>query len=50
MTDYKNLENNELPMTVLDVLAAAGVGLVLVACMYLEPLFDAFSNLIRSFT
>ena len=46
MKDYKHLENNETTITVMDVLASAGIGLVLVVCIYLEPLFNAFNNLI----
>ena len=47
MKDYKHLENNETQITIMDVLASAGIGLVLIVCIYLEPLFNAFNNLIR---
>ena len=46
MKDYKHLENNETQITVMDVLSSAGIGLVLIVCIYLEPLLNAFNNLI----
>ena len=50
MTDYKESKINEEHMTVIDILATAGVGLTFIALIYLEPLFDAFTYLIRSIT
>ena len=49
MIDYKNSDNKDEPIKIIDIFGAAGLALVIVCLMYFETIFDVFKHLIRSF-